>query len=229
MATNVVQKNKDEKKPISVIISEFLMKNRKIILSVIAVLSAILIAVVVYFIVIERKNTTATARIESLMEDWEKAKTEEEGQTLTESEDRLLEELSVIAARNKRLSSGARANLVAAEIYYGREDWKNAREHYLDCIKAEEDIYTAAVAYYNAAVCSEELGEMDAAIDQYNKAYAHESFSQKSRALFNIGRIEEQRGNRDLAITSYEKLAEEYPEDTWALLAKSRILALQIQ
>ncbi len=229
MATSVVQKEKDEKKPIPVVISEFLMKHRKGILSVIAVLSAILIAVVVYFIVVERKNSAATAQIETVLEDWEKVKMEDEGQALTDSEDRLLEELKTIASRNKRLSSGARANLVAAEIYFGRKDWINAREHYLSCVKADDDIYTAAVAYYNAAVCSEELGEPDVAITQYEKAYNHESFSQKSRALFNIGRIEEQRGNRDLAITSYEKLTEDYPEDTWALLAKSRIIALQIQ
>ena len=225
----MVQKNKSEKKQLSEIISEFLMKHRTVVLSVIAAISAILIAVVVYYIVVERKNTAATARIEALLEDWEKAKAEDEGQALTDSEDRILEALSSVGSRNKHLSSGARAYLVAAEIYFERKDWKNARDNYLACIKADDKIYTTAVAYYNAAVCSEELGEPDAAIAQFEKAYEQETFSQKPRALFNMGRIEEQRGNRDLAIASYEKLAEEYPEDTWALLAKSRIIALQIQ
>ncbi len=230
MATNVVQKqNKEEKKPVPVVISEYIMKHRKVIMAFLAGTSAIVLAIVVYSVVVEKKNTAAIARIESLLEQWETAKTENEGQALTKAEDTILAELDTITAKNKNLSSGARANLVAAELYFNRKDWNNARERYLAAAQAKESIYTAPIAYYNAAVCSEELADMEQAIALYNKAMDHESFTMKPRALFNIGRIEEQRGNRDLAIASYEKMAESYPDDSWTLLAKSRIIALQIQ
>ena len=229
MATNVVQKENKDKKPLPLVVSEYLLRFRKIILTSIAVLSAIMIGIVVYSIVVEHKNTVATAKIEAIIEQWEKAKYEEEGNALTESEDRFLKELSILADKNKRLSSGARSNLISAEIYFSRKDWKNARDFYLACVKSRPSIYTAPIAYYNAAVCSEELGDPDSAIVQYRKAFDHDSFSQKPRALFNIGRIEEQRGNRDLAITTYEQLADQFPEDSWGLLAKSRIISLQIQ
>lgn len=230
MATKDVQKqNNDEKKPVPVIISEFLLKHRRIILSSIAAVSAVVIAIVIFFVVIEKRNASATAQIEALLEKWETSKTDKEGQDLTDAEDAILAELLTIADNNKRLSSGARANLVAAELYFGRNDWTKARERYLAAADARESIYIAPLAYYNAAVCSEELADSEQAIALYNRALDHDSFTMKSRALFNIGRIEEQRGNRDLAIASYEKLAELYPDDSWTLLAKSRIIALKIQ
>lgn len=230
MATKVVQKqNREEKKPVPVVISEFLLRHRKIILSSIACVSIVVMAIVVFFVVVEKKNSAATAQIETLLERWETVKVEKEGQALTDAEDGILTELNAIAGKNKRLSSGARANLVAAELYYSRNDWANARERYLAAADAKESIYIAPVAYYNAAVCSEELADPDQAIALYNRALDHDSFTMKSRAIFNIGRIEEQRGNRDLAIASYEQLAESYPDDSWTLLAKSRIIALQIQ
>ena len=210
-------------------ISEYIMKHRKVIMAFFAGISAIVLAIVVYSVVVEKKNTAAIARIESLLEQWETAKTGNEGQSLTEAEDTILAELDTITAKNKNLSSGARANLVAAELYFNRKDWNNARERFLATAQVKDSIYTAPIAYYNAAVCSEVLADMEQAIALYNKAMDHESFSMKPRALFNIGRIEEQRGNHDLAIASYEKMAESYPDDSWTLLAKSRIIALQIQ
>ncbi len=230
MATKVVQRqNQEEKKPVPVVISDFLLRYRRIILSSIAVVSVIVLAIVIFSVVVEKRNSDATAQIEDLLEKWEKAKGKKEGQELADAEDDILTELNSIAEKNKHLSAGARANLVAAEFYYNKKDWSNARERYLAAVEAKDSIYIAPLAYYNAAVCSEELADPDQAIELYNKALDHDSFTMKPRALFNIGRIEEQRGNRDLAIASYEKLAESYPDDSWTLLAKSRIIALQIQ
>lgn len=230
MATKVVQRqNQEEKKPVPVIISDFLLRYRRIILASIAVVSAVVLAIVVFFVVVEKRNVAATAKIETLLEKWETVKTGKEGQELADAEDDILAELNSIAEKNKRLSAGARANLVAAEIYFKKTDWRNARDRYLAAAASKESIYIAPLAYYNAAVCSEELADPDQAIELYNKALDHDSFTMKPRAIFNIGRIEEQRGNRDLAIASYEKMAELYPEDSWTMLAKSRIIALQIQ
>jgi len=231
MATNGVRrdKNEEEKKPLADVINDFLTRNRKKLLIGLVALMAILVAVFVYFIVVDYKNTSATAKIESINEQWAKAKVELDGQDFKDAEDTFLADITAIAKHNKGLSSGARAYMTAAEIYFNRKDWSNARDLYFSCVKADSDIYSAPVAYYNAAVCSEELGEYDEAIANYEKAYNHTSFTQKPRALFNIGRIEEQRGNTDLAISSYEKLSAEYPENSWTHLAKSRIISLQIQ
>jgi len=65
-------------------------------------------------------------------------------------------------------------------------------------------------------------------IDMLKTAAESEGFAVVPRVLFNIGRIEETRGNIDKAVESYKKLVTDYPSDQWASLAKSRIITLDI-
>ena len=107
--------------------------------------------------------------------------------------------------------------------------WKGAKEAWLAAASAGSKSYIAGLCYFNAAVCADELGSQDEAVELFTKASELENFGMKPRTLFNIGRIEEQRSRKEAALEAYEKLVGSYPNDTWALLAKSRIIALQIQ
>ena len=89
--------------------------------------------------------------------------------------------------------------------------------------------YTAGIAYFNAAACADELQQYEKALDFYTLSAAAEEFSLKPRALFNIGRIEEMLAHSDKAVDAYTKLIEAYPDNEWALLGKSRVIALSIQ
>ncbi|ULQ59902.1 tetratricopeptide repeat protein [Brucepastera parasyntrophica] len=223
-------KNVKDKKPVDQAVNNFLTKYRNIILIVFAVLVCFLIVFAVSVIVRENKSNTAFDRVEQLVSDLNSIRSSSSDQTdLLLKEDAILEELAGIAAKNKGNFGGVRANMVAADVYFSRNDWKNAREKYLAAGSYRRKAYTNGLNYFNAAVCADELGNADEAVDFLNKAVSFDNFPIKSRALFNIGRIEEQRMRYDDAITAYEKLTSQYPDDNWALLAESRIIALEIR
>ena len=82
-------------------------------------------------------------------------------------------------------------------------DWKNAQEQYIAAGKALPKGYTIGINYYNAAVCADELGNQEEALGYYTKASEIENFPLKSRAMFNIGRLEEQLSRKTEAIATY--------------------------
>ena len=82
----------------------------------------------------------------------------------------------------------------------------------------------------NAAACNENLGNVDVALETYNKLwdeYGKEGLY-GSRALFNAARIYEGKGQMDLAVALYEQLIGEYQDvaSEYAKLAQSRIAQL---
>ncbi len=229
MSTKVAKENGAVKVPFSQKFNDFLSKNKVVFLTVVIVFAFAFIVLVALTVVTENRNNAAFETVETVLADWDTARSAEDKSGLAVKEDELLSSLEKIASSNKTSYAGARAYMTAAEIYFSRKDWKNAQEQYLAAAKAAPRSYTAGLNWYNAAVCADEQGNSDDAVTWFNKSLAAENFNLKSRALFNLGRIEEQRSNKDAAIASYEKMAEQYPNDEWTLIAKSRIIALQIQ
>ena len=229
MSTKVLHEKTDENDSFSQKLTDFLVKYRKILITGLSVIIVCLITVFIVAAVKEKKSQTASEAIETIQSDWDAARTASDTTDLASKEDEQLAKLEKIYKSNKHSYAGARASMTIAEIYFSRKDWKNAQDAYLMAAKSAPRAYTAGLNYYNAGMCADELGNEDEAIDYFNKANACENFALKSRALFSIGRIEEQRSNKDAAISAYEEVAEKYPDDDWALLAKSRIIALKIK
>lgn len=229
MTTKAAQENGAGKVSFSQRFNEFLTKNKVILLSALIALACVFIVLVAVTVITENRNDAAFETVETVLADWDTARTAEDKTGLPAKEDELLASLQKVASSAKTSYAGARAYMTAAEIYFSRKDWKNAQEQYLAAANAAPRAYTAGLNLYNAAVCADEQGLADDAIAGFNKALESDNFNLKSRALFSIGRIEEQRSNKDAAIASYEKMAEQYPTDEWTLIAKSRIIALQIQ
>ena len=229
MSTKAAQENGAVKVSFSQKFNDFLIKNKVVLLSVVIAFSVVFIALVAVTVITENRNNAAFETLENVLADWDTARSAEDKSGLAAKEDELLASLGKVASSAKTSYAGARAYMTSAEIYFSRKDWKNAQEQYLAAAQAAPRAYTAGLNWYNAAVCADEQGLADDAVTWFNKSIESENFNLKSRALFNIGRIEEQRSNKDAAIASYEKMAEQYPTDEWTLLAKSRIIALQIQ
>ena len=118
--------------------------------------------------------------------------------------------------------------MAEAEIYFTRKDWANAKDKYLAAESAAPAAYTAGLNLFNAAVCAEEMGDSDSAVEYLEKAVSLENFSLKTRALFNVGRIQENLGQVEKAIAAYERLTGDYAEDEWTNLAKSRLIQLSV-
>ena len=87
--------------------------------------------------------------------------------------------------------------------------------------------YTAPLSYFNAATCYEKLGELDKAMSYYEKAAKAKDFGMASHAEFNFARVKEAAGDVDGALEVYNSVVAKYPNDTWAALAKSRIIVLE--
>jgi len=229
MSTQVVHEKNEMEATFSQKLNDFLVKYRTVFVVIVGVLVVAFAVLIIVTNVSERKSRVAYEKIETLVKDWEAAKAAPEQTGLTAKEDDILAQLLAVGKAGKSSFAGARAFMSAGEIYFSRKDWKNAQEQYLAAAKADARAYTAGNCLYNAAVCADEQGNSDEAVALFNRAIALESFPLKPRAYFNIGRIEEQRAHAEAAIAAYEKMAEQFPDDEWTMLAKSRIIALKIK
>ncbi len=124
--------------------------------------------------------------------------------------------------------AGARANMIAADIYGQKKDWSNAKASWSAAASKAKGSYLASLCSFNAAAACEELGQSDEALSFYQKVCDDKSFVDRSRAFFNVGRIKEGKNDYEGAKAAYEAIAGlEYSNDTWNDLAKTRLLVLR--
>jgi tetratricopeptide (TPR) repeat protein len=229
MSTKAAHNHTEGKISFAQKINDFLAKSRTVILVALAVLVIGLGAIFAYSVINDNRKETAFVSVDSVVAKWEEARSASDKSGLAVSEDGFIASLQKVADSNKANFGGTRANMALAEIYFSRKDWQNAQKYYLAAVACSPKAYTAGINYFNAGVCADELGVADDAVKYLTKASEYENFSMKSRALFNLGRVEEQRSNKEAALAAYGKLVEKYPDDDWTLLAESRIIALKIK
>lgn len=227
MSTKVAQEKDTGTTTVAKRINDFLTTYRMVIITTFAVLIVAIVALLAVTVITDNSKKKAFETIESAVSDWETARSADDKSGLAAKEDEIIAILSKIAKTDNY--TGSRASMAIAEIYFSRKDWKNAGDAFITAANAAPKAYSAGINWFNAGTCADELGASDEALANYNRALALENFAMKPRALFNIGRIEEQRGNSAEAIAAYEKMSEQYPSDDWTLLAKSRLIALQLK
>lgn len=117
-----------------------------------------------------------------------------------------------------------------ADMYFTRKDYSKAKDYYEEALKALPSSYVSGVLLFNIAVCIEEIGGDDAkALEYYEKSSSIEDFPLKPRAIFNVARLQEKLGKDDDAIITYNSLMEKYPDNDFAMIGKSRVIALEIK
>ena len=87
--------------------------------------------------------------------------------------------------------------------------------------------YLAPLCYFNLAACYEETGNIDDAATYYKLAADDKDFVVRTHALFSYGRVLESKGNYAEAAAAYTELNDNFSDDSWANLAKSRLIALK--
>ncbi|MDR2184263.1 MAG: tetratricopeptide repeat protein [Treponema sp.] len=141
----------------------------------------------------------------------------------------LLEELKVFAEKNSGYA-GARAYVIIADIYADKKDWAAAEKAWTRAAETAPKIYLAPVSLYNAGAAAEEQGNIEGAISLYKESVSYGDFPAAPRAQLNIGRLEEERHNKDAALEAYRTVIEKWPYATvWTNLANNRIIALNLQ
>ena len=228
MSANADKKN-EEKKSFDTKLSAFFVKTRFIFLGVIGALFAVAIIAGIVLTVKDKSTKAGLTEVDAITTELAAARTDLKDDALTAKENELFEKAKAVAEKNKNNITGSRAYMLMAEIQYARKNWNDAKTAWIAAAEANPKAYTAAYCYYNVGVCAEEMKDYDEAVKYLTLTTKAENFPLKPRALFSLGRIEEQRNNYEQAEKNYEELAATYPSDAWTTLAKTRLITLSVE
>ena len=215
-----------EKQTFSDLLTLFIVKFKFVFLGIFVVG---LIAIIAYGVITSSNEKAVKAgltEIDAVTTEYAELKIAET--TDSAKEDALLARAQAVADKSGPAIVKVRAQMIIAEIQFDRKNYEAARTAWLAAAEADKKSYTYGLCNYQCGICSEELGDLDNAVAYLKTAAESDGFAVVPRVLFNIGRIEETRGNFDKAVESYKKLVADYPSDQWASLAKSRIITLDI-
>ncbi len=217
---------KTEKKTFSEKLSALLVNFRVIILSIVIVLFLAAVGLGVFSAVKSSVDKKNFALLDELMYSLEESKTNLSEDMLAAKYDSIKQKISEFTVKTNKGAPAARAFMITAGIDFETKNYASSRDAWLSAVDANKKAYTASVCWYNAAVCSEELGETDKALEYYVLAAESAQFSLKPHALFNIARIQSDTGNFEEAKKSFQKIIDSFPNDSWADLAKSNLLLM---
>ena len=122
---------------------------------------------------------------------------------------------------------GARANMLTADLTFQQKKYEESAVYWKNAAVKAKKSYLAPIAYFNLAVCYEELNNSDAAAENYKIAADNEEFVLRTHAKFSYGRVLESQGKYESAAEAYKDLTDNYSDSEWANLAKTRLIALQ--
>ncbi len=123
---------------------------------------------------------------------------------------------------------GARANMLCADITYQQKKYSESAEFWKAAAEKSKKSYIAPLCQFNLAVCYEEAGNNEDAATYYKLAADNNSFVMRTHAMFSYARLLEAKGDYENAAAAYTELNDNFSGDSWADLAKSRLIALKI-
>lgn len=221
----MVQKNV-EKKSLSENLGDFILRNLRVIFVFCGVLLLGAVCAVVVISVNEKTIEKGLGKIDLISYELTNKSYDLSETEIAARQDKALSSLSELVGKSGIV--GVRANMLSAEIYYQKKDFENARSAWLAAAQKGKNTYIAPIAFFNAASCSEELGNLDDAAAGYKSASEVKDFYEAAHALFSLGRVQEAKEDFVAAAASYQALVDKSPEDSWAKLAKNRLVSLKI-
>ncbi len=221
----MVQKNV-EKKSLSENLGDFILRNLRVIFVFCGVLLLGAVCAVVVISVNEKTIEKGLGKIDLISYELTNKSYDLSETEIAARQDKAVSSLSELVGKSGIV--GVRANMLSAEIYYQKKDFENARSAWLAAAQKGKNTYIAPIAFFNAASCSEELGNLDDAAAGYKSASEVKDFYEAAHALFSLGRVQEAKEDFVAAAASYQALVDKSPEDSWAKLAKNRLVSLKI-
>jgi len=216
-----------EKETASSRLNSYMEKNRKIFIGILAV---VVVALVAFIVGVNVKNSSKDKALQAI---------DEITFTLTDGSSEL-EEGELNARRidaldnlakyvNKGGIVGARANMLCAELTYQQKKYEDAASYWSAAASKSKKTYIAPLAYYNMGASYEQMNKLDEAAANYKLAADNADFVLGTHAKFSYGRVLETQGKTAEAVAAYTELNDKSPDDTWAKLAKTRIIALKAE
>ncbi len=204
----------------------FFIKTKYLWISLIgAALIALIVVGVVAGVTSSAKNKSVTY-LEDAIYKYESSKASMDAASAKSAEDELISTLKAYTEKKGKNKNTIRYYMTIASIYSDRSEWELALENWLTASKCAPSSYLAGIADFNAASCYENLSDLDSALKFYEKAASNKKFDLKAHALFNQARVLEAKAENDKALEVYTKIVDAYADDSWADLAKSRIIYL---
>jgi tetratricopeptide (TPR) repeat protein len=214
-------------------LNEFLQRNRKGLLISLAAVIVVVIGFVAGFAIhgnLQEKNLSTVEDFNRRYEALRVYINSENEEDASKKEDVkvLQDDLAAFEAKASGFAA-ARAYALSAGIYGDQKNWAEAEKAWTSSAAAAAKTYFEPTALFNAGVAAEEQGNDDGAVELFNKALNYSGdFPAAPRAQFSIGRIEEDKGDRNAAIEAYRAIVSKWPGDeVWTNLAQSRIIVLQ--
>lgn len=202
-----------------------LEKSKGLALAVCAMVFVIIVGVAVFAVLRAKSISDGIERIDAISYALMRGSGELSEDEISSRQQTALEELASLGGKSGIV--GLRANMLIAEIKFARKSYEEARSAWLRAAGLNKKSYTAPLCYYNAAVCGENLNDLEGALACYRAASEDEDFLLIDHALFSLGRVNESVGNYEDAKTVYEKLNSLRPSSNWGQLAKSRLISLK--
>lgn len=211
----------------SVKLNSYIEKNRTCFVVVLAVVVVALIAFIIGVNVTGKAKANALQAIDEITFTLTDGSGELEEAELNARRIDALDNLANYV--NKGGIVGARANMLCAELTFQQKKYEDAASYWSAAASKAKKSYIAPLAYYNMAASYEQLNKLDDAAANYKLAADSEGFTLTTHAKFSYGRVLETQGKIAEAVAAYTELNDKYPNDTWAKLAKTRILTLKAE
>lgn len=198
-------------------ISDFVELNRKLIIICLTAVVVLLLSILIVSSSINNSREKAYVRVAELEE---KLDSIIDGGT-TEDIDSFVSSLEKEMKGNSYKS--IKASLVLGTYFFNTYDYAKAYDYFMAAYGKNEKSYTAVTSLYDAAACCDELKDTDKALELYSQITEMEDSILVSKALFNVARINLQKGNIDLAKATFEQLIDMYPGSEYSSIANNII------
>lgn len=207
-------------------LSGFFVAYRKILLVILVVLAVFVLGYGITYSVVSNVNKKGLEDIDSIAYNLTK---DSAGLSDEALETRREKALSDLADYNKKGGVvGVRANMLSAEVKYSQKNYAEAAGLWTTAAEKGKKSYTAPLCYFNAGSAFEDASNLDDAEKSYAKVVSYKDFDQITHAKFSLGRVKEAKGDKTGAVEVYSELFGSSPSDSWAKLAESRLISIEI-
>ena len=208
-------------------LNSFIETRKKILVVTLIVLLCCIVALIACTLVVNKNKLSGLTALDSISYALTDGSAGLDESELNARRASALESLAALTSKGGIV--GARANMLTAEIFYQQEKYADAAAAWKASAEKSPKSYIAPIAYYNLGVCYEQRGQNDDAADSYKKAADNKDYVLGTHAAFSYGRVLELSGKYAEAFEAYSQLYGKAPDDSWAKLAKTRMIALQIE
>ena len=216
-----------EKETASTKLNAFIENKKKVFITILVIVLCVIAAVVVCSVVTNNAKVSNLTTLDDISYTLTDGSENLEESELTARRVDALEKLEKLNGKGGIV--GARSNMLTAEILFQQKKYSEAADAWKKTAEKASKSYIAPIAYYNLAVCYEQLGQSEDAIANYKKAADDKDFIMNTHAAFSYGRALEEAGKFAEAFAAYSDLYDRKPDDSWAKLAKTRMITLQVE